>query len=244
MGQTRAADRRNGPGRSVAPLSSKETEDCQGRSAARSPFYPEPRRETEHELCAAPRGPKPPSPGVPLLATPLLAGHTLAFLTRAVLEEKKKAEVETEERMRRQRRLAEEHEERMLALKRRVRDDLPLTPAEHAAWKEWACRPPSSAGKRRKRKKRRKKKTPETSSSRGRARRRQRQWHTLYAGDRGVVFLHAVVPSVVVRPLMLGIMAGMHQKDRYAVTPSTGWFPWFDAPRALFPRAVVHVGMP
>ena len=62
--------------------------------------------------------------------------------------------------MRRQRRQAEEHEERMLALNRRVRDDLPLTPAEHAAWKEWACRPLSSAGKRRKRKKRRKKKLP------------------------------------------------------------------------------------
>ena len=73
---------------------------------------PEPRRETEHGLYAAPRGLKPPSPGVPSLATPLLAGQatevldasTLAFLTRAVLEEKKKAEVEKEERMRRQRR--------------------------------------------------------------------------------------------------------------------------------------------
>ena len=81
---------------------------------------PGPRRETEHELYAAPRGPKPPSPGVPSLATPLLAGQatevmdasTLAFLTSSVLEEKK-AEVEKaakvkvkEERMRRQRRQA------------------------------------------------------------------------------------------------------------------------------------------
>ena len=56
---------------------------------------------------------------MPSLATPLLAGQatevldasTLAILTRAVLEEKKKAEVEEEERMRRQRRQAEEHEE-------------------------------------------------------------------------------------------------------------------------------------
>ena len=62
--------------------------------------------ETEHELYAAPRGPKSPSPGVPSLATPLLAGQateeldasTLAFLTRAVLEEKKKAEAEKAER--------------------------------------------------------------------------------------------------------------------------------------------------
>ena len=134
---------------------------------------PEPRRETEHELYAAPRGPKPPSPGVPSLATMLLAGQatevldasTLAFLTRAVLEEKKKAEVEKEARMRRQRRQAEEHEERMLALNRRVRDDLPLTPSEHAAWKEWACRLLSSAGKRRKRKKRKKKKASSVCSS-------------------------------------------------------------------------------
>ena len=78
-----------------------------------------PRRETEHELYAAP------SPGVPSLATPLLAGQateeldasTLAFLTRAVLEEKKKAEAEKaakekvkEERRRRQRRQAMEQE--------------------------------------------------------------------------------------------------------------------------------------
>ena len=29
-----------------------------------------------------------------------------------------------------------------VGINRRVRDDLPLTPAEHAAWKEWVCRPP------------------------------------------------------------------------------------------------------
>ena len=132
-GCARAADRRNGPGRCVAPLSSKETEDCHAGVRPGVLEDPEPRRETEHELYAAPRGPKPPSPGVPSLATPLLAGQetevldasTLAFLTRAVLEKKKKkAEVEKEERMRRQRRQAEEHEERMLALNRRVRDRL------------------------------------------------------------------------------------------------------------------------
>ena len=37
----------------------------------------------------------------------------------------------------------------MLALTRRIRDDMQLTLAEHAAWKEWACRPPSSARGRR-----------------------------------------------------------------------------------------------
>ena len=65
----------------------------------------------------------------------------------------------------------------------------------------------------RNRKKRRKKKTPKTSSSRGRARRRQRQWHTVNAGDRGVVLLHAVFPSIVDRPEMPCTMAGMVQKD-------------------------------
>ena len=48
VGQTRAADRRNGPGRTVVPLSSKETEDCQGRSAAR--------RETEARVVRCPTG--------------------------------------------------------------------------------------------------------------------------------------------------------------------------------------------
>ena len=179
---------------------------------------PEPRRETEHELYAASRGPKPPSPGVPSLATPLLAGQatevldasTLAFLTRAVLKEHWK---------RRQRRKAEEHEERKLALNRRVRDDLPLTSAEHAAWKESAC-PPSSAGKRRKRKKRRKKKTPKASSSRGRARRRHRQWHFCGAGSTGFAPLRDVFGRLV----MLGIMAGMEQK---------GFFKFVDIPFVL-----------
>ena len=43
---------------------------------------------------------------------------------------------------------------------------------------------------------------------------------------------------------MLGIMASIDQKDSYAATPSTGWLPWSDAPCAVFPRAVVRVGMP
>ena len=90
----------------------------------------------------------------------------------------------------------------------------------------------------RKRKKRRKKKTPKTSSSRGRARRRQRQWHTLYAGERGVVLLHAVFPSIVDRPEMLCIMAGMVQKDRCSGLYMAGItmllalcsFPWLAGP--------------
>ena len=59
------------------------------------------------------------------------------------------------------------------------------------------------------------------------------------AGFTGEVTFCAVFPSVVDGPRMLNIMAGMAQS-----TPSIGWFPWFDAPRAVFPRAFVHVGMP
>ena len=41
---------------------------------------PEPRRETEHDQHAALRGLKPPSPGVPSQATPLLAGQAMEEL--------------------------------------------------------------------------------------------------------------------------------------------------------------------
>ena len=110
----------------------------------------------EHAAC--------PCSGAPLLVVPSLAaaesdgvdGTTLKYLLKLALKEQEKEE----ERLKQK---EEEHEKRMLALNRRVRDDLPLTPAEHAAWKEWACRPLSSAGKR-KRKKRRKRKLPRNSS--------------------------------------------------------------------------------
>ena len=59
------------------------------------------------------------------------------------------------------------------------------------------------------------------------------------AGFTGEVTFCAVFPSVVDGPRMLNIMAGMAQS-----TPSIGWFPWFDAPGVVFPRAFVHVGMP
>ena len=61
---------------------------------------PGPRSETEHELFAAPRGPKPPSPGVPSVPVPLLAAPAadgvdeaaLSFLLRRALEDKRKEE--------------------------------------------------------------------------------------------------------------------------------------------------------
>ena len=51
----------------------------------------------------------------------------------------------------------------MQILNRRVRDDIPLSPTEYAAWRRWSGLPPlpsSSAGKRRKKKKRRKRRLP------------------------------------------------------------------------------------
>ena len=107
---------------------------------------------------------------------------------------------------------AAEHEEKMLELNRRFQADL-------AALRRWMRTDPgslpSSAGTRRKRKKRRKRRLPRTSScpSRGRARCRQRQWHTSYAGFPCDTPLRAVFPSVVVRPEMPCIMAGMDQND-------------------------------
>ena len=65
----------------------------------------------------------------------------------------------------------------------------------------------------RKRKKRRKRRTPRTSFLPGRARRRQRQWSACYAGFTGDDVPRVMIPSGVVRPKMLRIMAGMVQKD-------------------------------
>ena len=64
----------------------------------------EARTETEHELYAAKRRPKPPSPGVPSMAFPLLVGQategmdsaTLQFLTASALRRTKEEEEEEE----------------------------------------------------------------------------------------------------------------------------------------------------
>ena len=92
----------------------------------------------------------------------------------------------------------------------------------------------------RKRKKRRKRRTPRTSSRslRGRARRRQRQWHV--SGSPGDVLLRAVFPSVVVRPEMPCIMAGMDLKDRFSGMIKAG-IDGYVAPRAEFPSLVCRL---
>ena len=128
-------------------------------------------------------------------------GRTVRFLLKQSLTEKKK---EWEEE---RRRLVQESVEQV-----RARVD-PENAARHAA--------SSSTGKRRKRKKRKKKKLPR-GSSRSLARRRQRQWYVCKAGFPGDVILRAVLPSVVVRPEMLGIMASMNQKDNTTLVDYLG----------------------
>ena len=136
----------------------------------------EPRRETELVSYAALRGPKPPSPGVPSVAAPLLAAPAadgvdeaaLSFLQRRALEDKRKEE-----------QLAKEKEEER---NHKVLDSL------EQKLQQMLHESSSSAVRKRKRKrKKRKRRTPRTSSrsSCGPARRRQRQLHTPYAGFPG-----------------------------------------------------------
>ncbi len=91
-------------------------------------------------------------------------------------------------------------------------------------------------GAKKKRKKRRKKNLPKTSSSRGPARRQQRQWHV--SGSPGDVLLRAVFPSVVVRPEMPCIMAGMDLRDSCSGLIKAGIYGYV-APRAVFPSHVM-----
>ena len=61
-----------------------------------------------------------------------------------------------------------EYERRMQVLNRRIRDDIPLSPTEHAAWRRWSglpSLPSSSSGRKRKKKKRRKRRTRRTCTS-------------------------------------------------------------------------------
>ena len=110
----------------------------------------------------------------------------------------------------------EEEEKRKLEVEERMAQTVAGMP-ELACLEEWLT-------KRRRKKKRRKRRLPRTSSHStcGRARRRQRQWHARNAGFPCDVTPCAVFPSVVDRPEMLGVMAGMDQKHINAV----GWFCW------------------
>ena len=144
----------------------------------------------------------------------------LRFLTASALEAVRKLEEEEKAKVKKLKEDMEatEHEEKMLELNRRFQADLPLSAAERGGFAavdahrsrllsvlSWDTR---------KKRKKRKRRLPRTSSrpSRGRARRRQRQWHV--SGSPGDVFLRAAFPSVVVRPEMPCIMASLDLKDR------------------------------
>ena len=140
----------------------------------------------------------------------------LAFLVRRAVEDKKKEEEEEEKakvKKLKEEMEAAEHEEKMLDLNRRVQADLPLSAAERSAWRQWIGIAPAASSSS-SAKKRGKRRTPRTSSRsmRGRARRRQRQWHTRSAGFPGDVPLRAVFPFVSGMLVMLGIMSAMDQK--------------------------------
>ena len=92
----------------------------------------------------------------------------------------------------------------------------------------WKLPPGASVRKkkgRKKRKKRRKRRTPRSPRPllRARARRRQRQWHL--SGFPCDVSPRAVFPSVDDRPEMLGIMAGLDQKD-FGMCKASGLSPF------------------
>ena len=235
---------------------------------------PEPRRETEHEQHAALRGLKPPSPGVPSLATPLLAGQateeldasTLAFLTRAVLEEKKKAEAEKaakekvkEERRRRQRRQALEQEFLALlnipAAHRSAQQAVRLNELVELDEAEAAAASSSSQQGRRKRKKKRKKKLPKTSSLKSGHSSSSSSWY-VYSGG--------VMSSVACGFSILGIHWLLQHSANTVLDCAYSWysgvkvatfirtwwstrvvlpsmlavFAGYDAPRAVFPSIV------
>ena len=157
----------------------------------------------EHAAC-------PCSSGVPPL--PALGGDcsldsaAMSYLVRLAVE----AQAELDRSTRR-----EEEEKAKKAKEAKESSKQFLDQLRAKAWRELEQRLDSGgSSSKRKRKKRRKRRTPRTSSrsSCGRSRRRQRQWHTSYAGFPGDTPLRAVFPSVV----FLGIMAVMDQKDRYA----------------------------
>ena len=116
---------------------------------------------------------------VPLLVVASLAGGdvvdatTVSFLLRENLRRQK---MEEEEKQRRRvleekgkAKEAEKMEAQMLQLSERIRNDMPLTDSEWAAWYRWQALSSSSGTKRKRRKK---KKLPRG----GRALRRHRQW--------------------------------------------------------------------
>ena len=134
------------------------------RTAGRRPGVlkePVPPVVVEHAAC--------PCSGAPLLVVPSLAaaesdgvdGTSLKYLLKLALQMKGEEEKEKEEKRKRKEVLARARE--------RVRDGLPLSSAEDAAWRQWSGLPPRQE-KRRKGKKRKKRRLLRTSSRPSRCR--------------------------------------------------------------------------
>ena len=208
MASTRADDRRDGGRRGRSPQLS---EGWVARHDARRPTGTE---DGELSWCAPWR---PEGARGALLAVPVLAGGdgvdrtALSFLVRRAVEDRKKEMEEKEKEKARKKKEAQEKADLELA----KRDPWWAQHlADMKAMEQGRYKPPSSASSsKRKRKKRRKRRTPRTSSLPGRARRRQRQWFACSAGFTGNDVPRVMIPSGVVWPKMLRIMAGMVQKD-------------------------------
>ena len=207
-----------------------------------------------------------PSVATPLLAAPAAEGidsSSLRFLTASALEartreeEEKKEEVKKARSAWRQRRKEIKDEFSALCDLRQLR-----SPLQERRMMELATaldamevdRPPESSSASsvaRTKKRRKKRRLPRTSShpSHGRARRRQRQWHGCFSGFPGDVPLRAVLPSVVVRPQLLDIMAVLYQQDSTSLVVNHGrgmcrvGFTGFYTPRVMFPSGVAKPRM-
>ena len=165
----------------------------------------------------------------PTLDLPVLAGESgevvdasaLASLTRAVLEEKRKAEVEKAAKEKLKTMTEEEEEEEDPEGWREAYDSEGDLYFWHLRTRLTTWAPPhssSSAGRRRKRKKKRNKKTPKTSSS-------GRWSSTVAVVCAWLVFLVLLFVLCSFLLKMLDTLAGMNQKDSY-LWPVLGSYCW------------------
>ena len=197
--ETRATQRRNGTGGGHSPL-------CASRapSSERLPTGTEDRQCSWEAASASCRAVTVGHVAAPVLLLEVSSmargesvdGTALRFLTKKAIERQK--EVKKERRRRRCRDIL-----------RRFRADLPVSDAEWEAWQAWRGIGSSASGMKRKRTKRRKRRTPRSSSRSSYGRARRRQWL------RWLRCISRCVPSC--KTQLLGIVAGMFQKESYAL---------------------------
>ena len=154
---------------------------------------PGPRRETEHEQHAALRGPKPPSPGVPSLAMPVLAGTAGEAVDRTALSYLlQQSLAATKEEEKEERKLVElevkRKEAELQSLAAATREMVQQRTVGSSAWTSTLARSVQLRdelrelrGEKRKKRKKRKKKLPKTSSGYGRPCDHQRQVPAVHA---------------------------------------------------------------